>query len=99
MDAQAGWVAVGIAAVSMFGSSFALFVGWLTKRTDKEIAVKTAIMNERMRLQEEQLQHLKVELKNCQTQHHESEQDRNELRERIDQLQDLIERYQQGGSK
>ena len=96
MEANTGWIAVGIAAVSMIGTSFGLLMNYLTKRTDMQIAVNTAVMNAQIVHQGEQIKTLKEELANCQEQHASSEADRNTLRERLDHLQDLIEKQQSG---
>jgi septal ring factor EnvC (AmiA/AmiB activator) len=94
--ATATWGAVVIAGLSMIGTSVGLLIGFLNKRSEQihkeaemkyqtEVATHTARMEEKIKYQGERIEELSQQVQAC-------EEDRRDLRERVDQLEESNEK-------
>jgi TolA-binding protein len=94
--ATATWGAVVIAGLSMIGTSVGLLIGYMNKRSEQmykeaemryqnEVSINTARMGEKIKYQGERIEELSHQVQSC-------EEDRRDLRKRVDQLEESNEK-------
>lgn len=94
---EANWIAVALSAIALMGTGFTILRDTFLKYNERRLvidklqmetsmAVKTAVLETTVAQQGKQISLLTEELRECKTQHEDSENDRKQLRAEINDL-------------